>query len=74
MHEDVAHCETLNTLHTLHTLYALYALNMQTNRALLCGSLRHVLLLLACMGSSTLDFSGQAGSSLARCLRFICIF
>jgi hypothetical protein len=48
----------------------------QTDRTLLCGSLRRMLFLLACMvvKYGVLDFCRQAGSSLARCLRFICIF
>jgi len=43
---------------------------------LLCGSLRRMLFLLACMvvKYGVLVSCRQAGSSLARCLRFICIF
>ena len=43
----------------------------QTGHTLLCGLLRHMLFLLACM---VVDFCRQAGSSLACYLRFICIF
>jgi hypothetical protein len=41
-----------------------------------CGSLRRMLFLLAYMvvKYGVLDSCRQAGSSLARCLRFICIF
>jgi len=43
---------------------------------ILCGSLRRMLFLLACMvvKYGVLDSCRQAVSSLARCLRFICIF
>ena len=48
----------------------------QTGHTLLCGSLRRMLFLLACMvvKYGVLVFCRQAGNSLARCLRFICIF
>jgi len=48
----------------------------QTGRTLFCGSLRRMLFLLARMVVmyGVLVFCRQAGSSLARCLRFICIF
>jgi len=48
----------------------------QTGHTLLCGSLRHMLFLLACMvvKYGVLDSCRQAESSLAHCLHFICIF
>ena len=48
----------------------------QTGHTLLCSSLKRMLLLLACIvvKYGVLFFCRQAGSSLARCLRFICIF
>ena len=48
----------------------------QTSHTLLCGSLRRMLFLLACMvvKYGVLVSCRPAGSSLARCLRFICIF
>jgi len=48
----------------------------QTRHKLLCGSLRRMLFLLACMvvKYGVLDSCRQAESSLAHCLRFICIF
>ena len=48
----------------------------QTDRTILCGLLRRMLFLVACMvvRYGILVFCRQAGSSLARCLRFICIF
>ena len=48
----------------------------QTGHTRLCGSLRRMLFLLACMivMYGVLDSCRQAESSLARCLRFICIF
>jgi hypothetical protein len=48
----------------------------QTGHTLLCGSLRRMLFLLECMvvKYGVLNSCRQAGSSLARCLRFICIF
>ena len=48
----------------------------QTDHTLLCGSLRRMLFLLASMEIKygVIFFCRQTGSSLARCLRFICIF
>ena len=48
---------------------------VESDRTLHCGSLRGMLILLACMVVEyrVLEFCSQAGSSLARCLRFICI-
>ena len=78
-HRSLIHCKLfLEAYVFLYNLMFIGGTSERSNEknSLLCGSLRRMLFLLACMvvKYGVLDYRRQAGSSLARCLRFICIF